>query len=372
MTGYVTEKSLTPASYYSLESFPTNRLDQLLTTLCSLKDLNFDTADFYLDFDLDYVDFRIVVEKQIEDLFAEKSIRIFSTRLDCFDAWKTASLRIPPSASCVLLKSNLDHAYVANGPKHFQRYLEIFESLEDSALASITHWQEYLTELGVQSFSHSSSNEILFRKKVKSPIGTILVKRDFFQSWWDEDFTQGLKIVRPDNPFGPSVTFHKETWQYVYSCELFRHLDGYGHIGVTSKYASALRACCTFSNGQVAHYSWSRGMTKSELADLPLDKSISFTEFFLNLNSRYFSPWISWQLRPRVSFSTIILFKTMFHQLIANGVFRKTILRTIAQKYLRSHKWKYNLLTYYTSLSQRVSFIPAYSRIRSFFRGELP
>lgn len=363
MTGYVTEKSLTPPSYYSLDSFPTNRLDQLLTTLCSIQDLEFESADFYLDFDTEYVASRAVVENHINELFSKKSIRIFSTRLDSFDSWRAASTLIPLDASSILLKSNLDHAYVASDSKYFNNYLKLFELLDETALGSITHWQEYITESGINHYKILDRDLGLFRKKVKFPIGTILVKRSFFQSWWQEDFTQGSKLVRPDNPFGPSVTFDNEVWQYVYHEELFRHMDGYGHVGLTSRYASAIRACCSLNDGQITHSPWRRGINKPYFGELPLDKSISFTEYFLNLNARYLVPHISWRLRPKKRWSSIKLGGLFFLQLLTNNDFQKSFLRTILQKYGRSRNWKYNLLNYYSALTIRLPFLPAYSKL---------
>jgi hypothetical protein len=92
-----------------------------------------------------------------------------------------------------------------------------------------------------------------------------------FKEWWQSDFTNGKKFVRPDNPFGPSVSFISAP-VYIPNREFFRHLDGYGHVGIKSKSASSLAPCCVMKGSEIIHKTWTSGfLYKGEtLADLPI------------------------------------------------------------------------------------------------------
>ena len=82
----------------------------------------------------------------------------------------------------------------------------------------------------------------------------------------------GHKIVRPDNPFGPSVPL-KNILELTPSTELFRHLDGYGHVGIPPGVAGAFRSCCTIDNMKINHTNWNYGDfhlgKNGELPDIP-------------------------------------------------------------------------------------------------------
>ena len=69
---------------------------------------------------------------------------------------------------------------------------------------------------------------------IPTPVGVLLLKPELFKKWWEEDFTCGLKIVSPENPFGPSVKMHFGM-SFIPRREIFRHLDGYSHVGIANQ-----------------------------------------------------------------------------------------------------------------------------------------
>ena len=79
MSGYLTNSSLTSPQFYNLQNFSHSKLDQLLSTLCSLKGLDLDYADFYLDYDSQNIEYKSLVERFIAINFKETKIRILST-----------------------------------------------------------------------------------------------------------------------------------------------------------------------------------------------------------------------------------------------------------------------------------------------------
>lgn len=316
MSGFLTNKSISQPSYYNMNEFKYSKLDQLLSTLCSLKKLKLDYADFYLDYDEEFVDNRKIVENFIQVNFKSTEYRLFNFRLEFFSQWQQAAKIIPHTASTVLLMSNLDHVFI---PQKINRYLEFLEFLvlkEETAIGQILHWQENITAIGSRKLVNLKNISPVFQKKSVYTHGTILVKPEFFKSWWIQDFTQGERIVRPDNPFGPWVYF---AWAncYIPSTEFFRHLDGYGHVGITSPHASNLRPCCQFSNGSVIHDKWVIGFEQNKYAELPFERPTHFfsklqktqfsqetKDYLLNSNSAVFSFIRSKQLLGNLSFFT--------------------------------------------------------------------
>ena len=308
MSGYLTSSSLTSPQFYNLENFSHSKLDQLLSTLCSLKGLDLDYADFYLDYDSDYIKFKNLIEEFIAINFKATKIRIFPFRLQYFKQWQIAANSIPNAVKVILLMNNLDHVFIPSEDKNFIEFMNFLEGREDDAIGGIMHWQEFITAIGVRKFKDSNILNPVFYNETYYTHGTTLIKTNFFKSWWEQDFTNGQRIVRPDNPFGPWVNFNWSR-RYIPSREFFRHLDGYGHVGISAPHANILRPCCQFINGEILHSDWSSGFEGSQFAELPYGKPPTFNlhekssisyfqtkDYLINSNSYHFSFFRTMQL----------------------------------------------------------------------------
>jgi len=265
---FLTNKTLYGANFYGDLAIASNKLDQFLTTLHSISQLNLVTQDFYISFDEEYCWAQDLVNVSITRVFP--NARVLNYRLDSFDSWQDASALIPKDTDVILLKTNHDHAFVSESVPAFERFVRDINTFGDRYIGGITHWPEMVSRLGQHWAKSSAGDTWNLVAETNMTIGTCLVSRSLFLEWWKVDFTEGKKIVRPDNPFGPSVSF-KECPFLVPSTEFFRHLDGYGHVGITSPSAKALRGCCTFSQNEITHRDWVRGFFSRHQfnADLP-------------------------------------------------------------------------------------------------------
>ena len=254
------------------------------------------------DYDDNNIKYREVVEDFIRRKFSKTRIRIYSHRLEYFSQWHEAGKNIPFDVEFILLMNNLDHVFVPESNEYFMQFLRFLKTREENVIGCILHWPEFISGIGTKIFTHLvGEGENIFVNKTVATYGTTIIKPSFFRSWWEKDFTDGSRIVRPDNPFGHSVMFN---WapHYITSREFFRHLDGYGHVGITAPQAGPLKPCCLYLNGEIVHTDWVRGFDKGSIADLPYEKPISTDlykkssisyfqtiDYLINSNSYYFS-----------------------------------------------------------------------------------
>lgn len=292
-TGYITDDSLSPPSYYSLDNFHSNRVDYFASMICSLQDFEFDGCDFYLSYDINYSRYESVLKSHIRSKLNFKTLNFVSSRLQYFKEWAMASQKIPDYSLNTLLLANLDHAYIAKDIEPWNVFISDFNAIDNVNIGAITHWQEFMSDPGVVRPSNIGHNKTLFLNQIEYPVGTTIVRTSFFKSWWEKDFVGDKRIVRPDNPFGPSVRFAPKIEHAIPKTELFRHLDGYGHIGIDSKYASAVRPCCTTKDDEIKHTNWSYSDDNATAFDLPSSIHENGYHYLLNLNSRRFLPLIS-------------------------------------------------------------------------------
>lgn len=233
-----------------------NKVDQLMSTLHSISKLKLSSQAFYVSFGEEYLWAQDIVNKQIRKVFPNSSIS--NSRLDSFASWKAASELIPEDADVVLLNANHDHAFLPESIEVFEQFVKDIQVFGTRYVGAVTHWPEEVSRPGLKWARSENGRDGIFQTSTNSTIGTCLVSRILFCEWWENDFTNGMKIVRPDNPFGPSVKFALCPL-LIPATELFRHLDGYFHVKITSPSAQALRPCCTVSNGRILHLDWARG-----------------------------------------------------------------------------------------------------------------
>jgi hypothetical protein len=284
-TCIVTNKALNKESardYAHVES----RLEQFLSSLHSMKNLSISSANFYIEIDDEFSKYIPLIESHIENIFDSYTLRWH--RLQLFQDWVGAKNEIPPTTQLVLLQSNFDHIYTLSSPIPFFQFCDSVVEAGPRSIGEITHWPEAISEFS-RPWSRNRNVRIKDEMLIRSTnlcVGTSLITFDLFCEWWQEDFTGGSRIVRPDNPFGPSVQF-PDAKLLVPFIELFRHLDGYSHVGIGSKWAQPLSPCCLITDGKISHSEYLRetflkisssSVTSNVLPDL--DEKIS--GLFLN------------------------------------------------------------------------------------------
>ena len=279
VSGFVTEDSLNPSTYYGLSKYQYAKIDQTLSMFCSISNFKFSSSSIYLDYDEKNLKHKMILEEFINKKIPNSLIHNY--RLQYFEEWKNASKQVPKNTDLILLMTNLDHAYVAETISAFEIFCLELTKKEEKVIGSITHWPENIVSKKFSMIKTGSKNTNLFLRKTNKCSGTCLINLKAFDSWWEKDFTNSQRIVRPDNPFGPSV-FSKDMNEYLPAIEMFRHLDGYGHVGINSPYASPLRPCCTYiPEKSIEHSNWTRNFTQknSELCRYP-----GYDEEYLKLN----------------------------------------------------------------------------------------
>lgn len=254
---FLTDKTLSGAvSYGSNVSSTQNKVDQFLSVIHSISRLKFASGDVYVSFDEEYRWAEEITLRTIADTFP--FARIFRARLETFDGWKAAGERIPSEVTTILLKTNHDHAFVHESVEEFETFTHRLASLGDRFVGAVTHWPESVDRDDLVYMDNPPGQIPYFLTSTTWTIGTCLVSKILFLEWWEKDFTGNSRIIRPDNPFGPSVEFSPCIY-VVPTAEFFRHLDGYGHSKVRAPVAGPLRACCVVDNDQVRHRGWVRG-----------------------------------------------------------------------------------------------------------------
>jgi hypothetical protein len=160
--------------------------------------------------------------------------------LQNFEQWRLASKSVPESGLLLLLTYD-DHALLSDSLDEFvwlkskiqDAYLKF---PHDTVVGQLSHFPETIACSDVmRSMRLTRSNSGCSLVPLAIPIGAILIPAEKFSSWWVTDFTNGGKIVGPENPFGPSVTLPSGYWIGPRR-EIFRHLDGYTHINIQSSF----------------------------------------------------------------------------------------------------------------------------------------
>jgi len=263
----LTEIHISPREIYG-EITQFSKVDQFISALHSMEKLEFNSQVFYINLDEGYAWAKDFIAQSINSKFPEA--RIYWYQLTTFELWKTASDQVPKDTDQILLFTNHDHAYVASSESLFREFAHSCQEVGSRVIGAISHWPEVVGQLKLRSTSLPTANKAkVFLGKTDWTIGTCLISRELFAEWWIEDFTQGANIVRPDNPFGPSVRFSEATLVVPYF-ELFRHMDGYFHAGINSPSALAIKPCCNLSSNGIEHTNWKFSrISRNEAGDLP-------------------------------------------------------------------------------------------------------
>jgi len=370
MSGFLTNESLTNAGYYNLAKFKFSKADQFVSTLHSLKKINLDYADFYLNFDDANMKYKQLITNFIESNFQNTRIRLFPFRLERFTQWRDAAYKIPKSATTILLMNNLDHVFLPGVIQHYREFVNFLESREPHAIGGVMHWQEYIHGLGTKKYKDSECSFPIFYNKTYYTSGTTLIKPVFFKSWWENDFTGGARITRPDNPFGPYVNFDWTT-RYIPALEFFRHLDGYGHAGISAPQASELRPCCTIVDGSIQHIDWKVGFTGDKNADLPFQRPKNFDlntgiintsedvkDYLINANAWLYSPKKTFNLCEPKGFWQSVKLVLILLKLLDNAHLKKSLFRNYGFSKLTLYRFQHFIVIKYSNLRMYYPKLP--------------
>jgi len=238
---FITNKSLSSAGDigHSRTGSSVERLEIFLSSLGSWSKLGVTRAYFFIELDDEFAEFRDLVAAEIEHNFVDPVIKW--KRLLYFEDWlKISRELVKQKVDLITLMANDDHAYVQPSPQAFLDFSrEVFELSvrnEGRGLGDLTQLPGPIRLLSFYSTTHPNKGDTKRSFKVTTMHGCCLVTPKLFSEWWSSDFTEGKRIPRPDNPFGPSVKFPPVN-VLIPSVEILRHMDGIGDgTRITRKY----------------------------------------------------------------------------------------------------------------------------------------
>jgi hypothetical protein len=245
---FITNKSLTQVDDLgpSRTGSPVERLEIFLSALQSWSKLELINPFFFIELDDDFTDYRELVASEIVGNFVNPIVEW--KRLLYFNDWAEISKVLTnKNVGLITLITNDDHAYVHTDSQPFQDFSKEVASLSElnggRAIGDLTHFPGAIRSLSLYSSFHPNKGGVARSHKVKTIHGCCLVTPKLFAEWWAEDFTDGKRIPRPDNPFGPSVEFVPAI-VLIPPVEILRHFDGYGEGTRTSQKYNVLRPTC--------------------------------------------------------------------------------------------------------------------------------
>jgi hypothetical protein len=236
-----------------------SRLDVFLTAMNSARALPWSSVRIFFELDGAYARYTHQVRDTLSVWFPGSTIT--SRRLEYFSDWNRVS-RDYELSSCILLNTNDDHAFVPGSQGPLLTLADEVCGVSDGrAVGQVTHFSEAWSDAASPWSRGAMTPRGNLRVPVRWTVGTCLVTTDFFRSWWGTDFTNGSRIVRPDNPFGPSVEFRPAP-SFVPTREIMRHMDGYSHVGLKRPLAplrSTVKLRAPAQVGSLTHRAWQVG-----------------------------------------------------------------------------------------------------------------
>jgi hypothetical protein len=218
---YITKYRTAAITRKSQSAF--DRIDKFFSMIDSISIFDWESVDFYLSMDPTWEKFRPSIVKELNDVYPN---RVLGERLSLISEWRNATENFS-AEDIVLLQSNDDHVLIPNSESYLSNIEQVLTTNDTINMAAVTHFPEFRGLLHKEKRSKplEEKNVIL----VENAIGTVLVKGHFLQSWFDyPNFPTDIKLVRPDNPFGKSVSFPASKL-LIPDREVMRHMDGYSH-----------------------------------------------------------------------------------------------------------------------------------------------
>jgi hypothetical protein len=268
---FITNKSLNPVGDlgFTRTGSQVERLEIFLSALRSWSKLQPQNPYFFIELDSDFMKYRDLVTSEIEFNFSQPVIEW--KRLLYYKDWFEISKDLArQNVDLITLITNDDHAYVHLDAQPFKDFSNEVTSLSQinggRVLGDLTHFPGAIRTLSLYSNFHSNKGEVSRSHLVQTIHGCCLVTPKFFAEWWAFDFTDGKRIPRPDNPFGPNVEF-APTIVLTPSVEILRHMDGYGEGSRISRKYNVLRPSCRIlvdaDSQNLALHPWEYGLWPS-------------------------------------------------------------------------------------------------------------
>lgn len=211
-----------------------DRLKFFYTSLILNSRIPFASTHFFVALSEDHSSKVGEVQELVENLYVNSIFNNF--RLQTYHEWKEMlkSLDVP-SSDLVLLLTYDDHAFIDDSA---QELLEIANTISDSQIRNplyglITHFPEVVSSIETYTrFGLASKLNDCFLVPCRKPLGALLLRKGDLEDMFSEDIWGENLIVAPENYFGPSV-ITPTALGLIPKRELFRHLDGYRHIGIS-------------------------------------------------------------------------------------------------------------------------------------------
>ncbi len=220
---------------------PNDRAKTLIECLRSLRELTFSSASIYISIGEDIELSELDIQEEIMNLAGKVTFR--TRRLETFRDWKQAAAAPEVQDSdAVLLLSYEDHILL---PGRGQVVMEAVREVNRATKAfPAGNFISILSHFPEQQILQDCWSAIGFRVPVHSayaipaptPIGCLVTQPHVLASWFSQDFTEGKRIVAPENYFGPSVS-DSRSLSLSLTAEAFFHKDGYGHVNLSGSYA---------------------------------------------------------------------------------------------------------------------------------------
>jgi hypothetical protein len=245
---FITNKSLNPSGEigHSRTGSTFERLEIFLSSLHSWSKLGLSDYYFFIELDEDFLEYKDLIAQEIESHFLNAKVEW--NRLLYFKDWSAISNNLlGQSPDLITLMANDDHSYVHADSLPFldfcREVLELSQKNHGRALGDLTHFPGPIRTLALYSTFGTKKGNVKRSMVVRTIHGTCVVSARLFSEWWEKDFTEGKRIPRPDNPFGPSVEFAPVN-ALIPSVEIHRHMDGIGCGTRISRKYNVLRPSC--------------------------------------------------------------------------------------------------------------------------------
>ena len=213
-----------------------NRLEYLWRSLQSLRSLPISSGDFYVSFGSEVAVSRDDLVHRIKAACQDSCL--YDSRLDSFDQWQqVARSHRVRAADIILLITYEDHENIEASSEEFLDLVDLIlkfgsEFPQSQPISILSHFPEsHLQADGWRALGLSIRFKTHYLVPAVTPVGCMLVRPKDLESWFQNDFTQGAKLVSTENYFGPSVLSGK-ILSFIPKKVLFRHIDGYGHVGL--------------------------------------------------------------------------------------------------------------------------------------------
>lgn len=231
----ITEKRLWTNNTVSVAD-SRNRPSMAYSTIESLRGAPIQSAQFFLEFDETTSWSRRAIERQIRSLPFNSEVHF--ARLVSFEDWRSAARASEStSAENIMLFTNEDHVHVQPDFSELMFHIDLLAKAQSANLDRVitlplSHYPETHALIPISTFSGTGlSFEEVPLVPCQIAAGPIVVGKQQFLDFWQEDFTGGMPFVGLENPRGPSLRF-VNGFALPPRSELFRHLDSYGHIGL--------------------------------------------------------------------------------------------------------------------------------------------